>query len=473
MKIKITLAILLSVAFAGYSFAQNKHIKKNYKKLRNKFSYVRFLKDCNSAIVGELTYSHNDGGGRIPNGRKNIKIASLIGKKIEYWTPSHSVISTSKLGSTSNDNYNERLVSKDGKMGLIHPCKKIILEPKYDQIGEFNNEGLAIALLNDKIDVINLDGKSVLKESENLYFYDKNQSFPKIFKNTIIVNNKENEYFLFDIIKNKIISKTYSKISTDLIKITNEKRVFISTKDGKKTILDENGLEIMPLIFEKISDIVNNNRYISVTFPGKQGKNVYDYLEKKLVFPTNIQKTVGVALSKEDGIWEFETYKSGEHYSVYDTKHNRFIIKPSEESSKYVSHWNKLRSINNELIMIENSKNKKIEIINRLNSNLIMSFPSKTKLRTFKLKEKNKENIFFLTSIQPDRKNSKTFCSLYNQKLEPIFKDVKIHPIDIKNKGNYFYYKEHKDCYPCKTVYTAYDFNGKIIGEPYKYIPKK
>tara|TARA_B110000902_G_C14238889_1_gene561690 strand:+ start:159 stop:1655 length:1497 start_codon:yes stop_codon:yes gene_type:complete len=490
------LSTLLFIIFINSLFGQStidrKTKTKRINKLWKKYNYVSVNNKCNAAIVGEKILGGNDGGGRISIGISNIQIVSLLDKKLRPWKSPYSQAHT-LIMNYKNDNGNIRIVDNSNKVGLLNACDNVILEPKYDDIGGFNEEGLAVASLGDKLDVINLAGKSVLKEPLKYSFnYQehkrsvRNKTYPTVYSNNLIVSYDKVNYGVYNIIQDKEITPMkYSYIENTpffenkfLYPLKQKKIGYKAYTNNKATIINFEGNEI---VVPKMKDIIyhytlDNKSYAfgKVIINSKESLNMIDTKTNQYVFSENLDIKKIKPINK--GIWAVELNDNTKTKTgIFDINKQEFIIKPNEnytfDNGKITSHiTSSVKNTANIILINPKNGNKELHHINT--GKVVVTKPN-SKFNLISLKDNGKTSEFILITNQPNRRSSITYSDLFDENLEIVFENAKINQYDIKNKKNMFYFEESINCYPCKKVYTAYNLNGKLIGEKQNYNPAK
>ncbi len=496
IKTFLILGLLLTQGLIyGQNVIDEKTRNKRIKKLWDTYSSVRVNNDCNAAIVGERILGGNDGGGRIPKGVSNIKIISLLDKKLTPWSSPYAKAHT-MISNFKNDRGNLRILDDSNKVGLLNACKRVVLRPKYDEIGAFNDEGLAIAILNGKIDVIDLNGKSILQEPlkynsiyesynrNNRYKTIPNEPFPAVYKGTLIAGLPDKKFGVLNIYDNRIITE----YSYEIIKSTpyyqnkyasNSKIIgYEAYRNGNVTIINHLGREIIKPVFNSLSNYYETNENIYVSGTLKNGEvNIYDNLNNKFLLPTDISQEVYSTKQINNELWMLEfhtkdkpsTVQYSPNYSktgIYNVSTNKFIIEPNKEYK--ISNGRIRTDIHGFLIISTQGKTSKLFDYN----GKLLSKNHNAKYSNF-VSDKNQSHKFILVTIQPNPKSSKTICSLYKSNGDIVFENAEMNKRDIIKKADLFYIKESINCYPCEKVFTAFDLKGNMIGERRKYTPKE
>ncbi|WP_298546494.1 WG repeat-containing protein [uncultured Aquimarina sp.] len=489
------LLLLLAILISGISYSQldGKTINKRVSKLKKKYKYVSQVSKCNTVLVGEYIYGGNDGGGRIPKGIQNMKLISLENKKLQEDTKL-------KYAKALTLNYKQvkeykRLYTIEGingKIGVLDLCGNVIVEPKYDFINPFNKEGQAVAFVNNKIDVVDLSGKSILNDpfkyslkKEDFFTPRRTSKYLQVVNNNIIVGNDEGNYALFNITENKEITPfKYSFIYPNIFDHTRKNEIgFKAVSEGKQTLLDlTNGEELLPLTFYEIDDFISiaNKKFVRGTIDKEEKTNVLDIIENKFIFSDEIhlnrfnkikpitQKLWNVEISyplEKKNQYNPANGKLG----LYDTEKSDFVIKPD----KNISYIDLVRDIfgdtlTNALKISYKSNEGKLYLISPWK--VILEFQSSApEFKKIKLKNDTKTNEFYLMSVQPNRKSSKKLFTLFDTKWNKIFENIRAYAPKVKEDVFYFFERINCSPSPCENVYTAYDIDGKLIGEKQKY----
>ena len=475
---------LINVSY-GQKKLDRKTRLKIMKKIKRTYNYSFFESKCNKVLVGDEVLGGNDGGGRMLRGVNNIKIIALTDKKLSPWkspyTRSYSTFNTIK-----KDKGLIRVIGASNKVGLLSVCDQIVLKPSYDEIGRFNKDGFAVASIGNKIDVINLKGKSVLEKPFTYIFdaanHEKSISttqhakrYPEVVENMIIISKDNRSFGLFDILSNKIITPlVYDFIDTNPFINNrysgNEELIgYKAHRENRFTVIGFDGKELFDPLFYTINKFykVDDKMYVfGAVDSDKKIINSYDIANKTFVLPEEVAKeTTNIkAIDSDKLILELRPKKTG----IYSLSQKKFIIEPS---SLYKFRNGKIKT-NFKGFVIINLDNGSSKFFN-LKTGKLISANMNASYKSINIKGATKENNFILKALQPNRKSSDIFYTLYKEDGSIVFENIKMISRDLHIKNNFFYIEEKINCYPCQKMYTAFDSNGKLIGEIQKYDPTK
>ena len=462
---RVLTILFLSLSFISFSQQNN---DKKIEKLKKKYDYVSNISDQQTFLTGKSIKGPSDGGGGFTMGLNNIKIVNLEGKVImEPELANYRIL----LPFGRNDVKYSNLFCLWGgnnKVGIINTNGKIILEPTYDHINGFNAKGQAIAFNGDVLQVIDSEGRQILKENYKYKVnYDSFFSIPtpgkinyfNVINNNLVCSKDGVNYGVINVLTNKtVIPFEYSAIDPELFIKDTDTIGYPVFKNKLVTIRDiKTNKELSPFVFEEITDVIkiNNGSYLE----GKNDNvvdntreslfNYFDLKNQKLVFPKGLKMSKAIPINNT--FWIVNYYGDFLVYNVVKNeaiKTNDEIISISKLTDKAVLYENKSHAS----WVYDLEKNKKI-----------MEFPKKPSVYSFSLKKDGRIKDFFtLTSSKEG--NWMDFSTLYDNELNVIFSDLN-YAASYVEEDKYIISEDING----KRVMTAYDFDGKIIGEKYKF----
>src|SRR6478609_8261230 len=220
---RVLTILFLSLSFISFSQQNN---DKKIEKLKKKYDYVSNISDQQTFLTGKSIKGPSDGGGGFTMGLNTIKIVNLEGKVImEPELANYRIL----LPFGRNDvKYSNLfcLCGANNKVGIINTNGKIILEPTYDHINGFNAKGQAIAFNGDVLQVIDSEGRQILKENYKYKVnYDSFFSIPtpgkinyfNVINNNLVCSKDGVNYGVINVLTNKtVIPFEYSAIDPEL-----------------------------------------------------------------------------------------------------------------------------------------------------------------------------------------------------------------------------------------------------------------
>ncbi len=473
-KLKLVLLMFLSLSMTNINSQKKLDSKTKYKrikKLRKKYKFTISLDTVDVALVGTTPSKWIDG--KTYNYLvSDVKIIDLSDRKLKPHDAPYNMMQFSiATRDYRYDNGYFRVFDKNNKMGLIDIYGNVLIKPQFDEIGAFNKEGLAVATIGNKLNVINLQGKTQLKEPYKYIFDNKKynwkngREFPVVHNGKLIISKDNKKFGLLDIKTNKIVSPIkYDEIKE--IYIGDYKKLGLLAKiNNQVTILDkDNGKELVKPVFQYFLNYLHKNKkYLTGVTPDNK-MNAIDLDTKEFVFPDEMAKKLTKIMILTSDIFavELKNNNSKKMWGVYDIAKKNYIIKPTIQNVQYGNY------VNTPYFVVFKSFKNKYRLYSLKTGKLINNDPN-TDYKILKMGPKKK--IFLLVWSQPDRHNSKTFCSLYSSDGKTVFSKAEMNYTHLTIKKDFFYIEEHKNCYPCIKLFTAYDFNGNLIGEKYKYLP--
>lgn len=262
------------------------------------------------------------------------------------------------------------MIATKGKFGYIDEKGKIVIEPIWDNISNFDKYGYARTIKNNKMGVIKKSGESVL---ENIYdnisilsadeFIVTNNSKKNLIKNGKKVFEEDCERLDYISDQLYILGKEkYKDIVCELIHIDKDNNVKILSEEYKNIIKIANNTFICQL--NSVSKIVVVDNENNLEVKGIDIQNRYNkivYIDSDIII---IKKREAVGIVDYDGleIVPFKKYKKIENfyngYSVVQTFDDKYglINRKGEEiiSPKY--EYLKSSNKDNRLIFEKNGR---------------------------------------------------------------------------------------------------------------------
>jgi hypothetical protein len=201
-----------------------------------------------------------------------------------------------------------KIFDNTDKIGLINSCGEVIVAPKYNRIGKFNELGQAIAYLNDSFTVIDTLGNSLINRSfkhgqKNIGKYD-NEFYDDIKDNRVNSSDDGMLFGIYDFKENKqLIQNNYDKVSRlSNLYFYNENNKnnfpYVAEKNDVIQIIDYSSLkDILPMS-------IGANMVSSVT--ERNNKNLVVFSKKKKII-----KQLGPNLSSDESKFFKNIYYDG------------------------------------------------------------------------------------------------------------------------------------------------------------------
>lgn len=447
---------------------------------------------CDKFYIGKSVGSADDGGGFTIFEYEDVKIYDLknpeIGTEINFKFADRS-------GQQLFGIY--KIFDANNKVGLLNSCGQVLVPTKYNRISNFNKIGQALAYTDTDYTVLDTLGNSILKQP-------------------FIHGQKISKYSL----------EFYDDIADNRIQASKDGKLF-GVYDFKLN------KELIPYVYDEIANLSNSDfKVIAGILDDKLGyyavKNkiisIIDYSNFKEILPQSLGANGFQSLKKINGNYFIDFYKtknisgaasqnnSMDFHNIYfngkvlfDSKleiekieilRNRFITLQLHNKSSMIYDLEKFKFIAtfpNDLIKISDvypssfsSKNKQ-NLVTNFENHFLVSYSNENKAVSNSIFDINgqaktkplKGNSYFM--IQVDKLQDSFFYLvafesnfyLFNNKAEPILENFKI--LDNENEFAYFV-KDNililNEKIEDSFVYgkTAFDINGKMIGERYRYI---
>ncbi len=158
------------------------------------------------------------------------------------------------------DDGRHAVVKRDGKYGTIDTLGKEIIKPLYEASFKFDKEGYASVKRNGKYGMIDRTGKEVVKP-----VYDYVSSFDDGYAKVSVAG----KYGIVDRAAREIVSLKYEKIN--IIRVFDEVMFEVRNEKYKCGLVDKQGNEVMPLIFDEIKFFTGSSQavYFAVVMNGR------------------------------------------------------------------------------------------------------------------------------------------------------------------------------------------------------------
>ena len=411
-------------------------------------------------------------------GLKNSKVISKQGKTVKEFIDA-KIEFLRNQNNFGLDSY-FKLWNKNRKGTLINSNGDFILKPEYDYISFFNNKGQIIAFKNEDIFIFNNKGQQLnkvpLKYKTQLYpiattrfplLKDANTKKLKVIDNQIICSLDGINYGVYSLKENKVIIPfKYDMINSELLIKEKDTIAYKVFKKGLSSLVDYHSQnEMLPYVFEEITTVLNTNgkTFIEGNRKTKKGSiinlwvNYLDLETKKLVFPKELNLYKATPINQKfwivtinNSVFKNGFQKTIKSMSIYNIQDSRFIEKP------VLDKYSSIDKLSSNLVLF-NTKFNGSWIYDLVKKEKVALYTRKPSINKFKLKKANLERNFFI--IRENGKNT-----LYDEEFNIVFKDLSYNTSFIE--ADRFIIKERIDN---KYVKTAYDINGNIIGEKYKY----
>jgi WG containing repeat len=461
---------------------------------------------CDKFFTGKPLLSGNDGGGNTIEEFEDIELHDLSDPKVGI-----------KLNFNFADGSRRQLFEvyqifdRNNKIGLINSCGKVIIQPKYNHIANFNNLGLAVAYTDSEYTVIDTLGNPILKQGfkhglSNFYKYN-NESYDDIKDNRIIGSNDGKLFGIYDFKEDKqLIPFVYDDISVIENKSyqVNEGEMvnyfYLARKNEVESIIDySNFNEILPLSLQA-------NGYSSIL--KINGKYFIDFYKTKKII-RQINSSTSIDESKffhniyYDGKTLFDPKLEIKNIEIFKNRfitlqlHNGGSMVYDLEKSKFVSNFpNDLVKINGVNFTISISKNegnliKGIEEYfqvsflcgDKCTRNALFNLDGKAKTTplqegSFSIIEvdKAKDIFFYLVQHRVNNFELNYNYSLFNNDGKLILDNFNMYDSKLDYayfvKNNQLVLNEEIKGIENSHLYgkTAFDINGNMVGERYKHI---
>lgn len=451
---------------------------------------------CDKFFIGKPFGSANDGGGYTIYEFEDVKIHDLknpdIGTEINFKFADRSrqqLFGIYKIFDVNN------------KVGLINSCGQVFVPTKYNRISNFNKIGQAVAYTDTDYTVLDTLGNSILKKpfkhAQNISKYS-NEFYDDVEDNRIKGSNDGKLFGIYDFKLNKeLIPYVYDEISmiskTDykaFVDVLDDKIGYLAVKNKILSIIDySNFKEILPLSlgangFNAVKKI-NGNYFIDFYKTIKTVKKINATLseDKSLVFH-NVYYNGKVLFNSELEIEKIDIFRNrfitlqlhNKGSMIYDTEKSKFI-------ATFPNDLIKIGGISSSFSISKNKQNLVTDFenyfqVNYLNENKTIT----NSIFDINGQEKTKRlngNGFF--KIQVDKLQDLFFYMvgfennfyLFNNDGKPILENFKI----LDNDKEFAYFVKDNililnERIENSFVYgkTAFDINGKMIGERYRFI---
>lgn len=233
-------------------------------------------------------------------------------------------------------------IYENEKWGVIDSKGNIIIEPTYNEMIIIPDNTKAVFICMGDVDYTNgtYTSKAVNDKNEQLYTdYDKVEAIYNNDKNNnlfyasaVLKVQKDGQYGLISTEGQELLACTQDSIEP----IIGTKSVFVTTKDGKKGLVDKNGKVVIENKYTEISSVTNQyeNGFIVKNEDGKYGIINYDTtvaLEEKYDEIKNIYgNSMYVA-------------KEGDTLEIINTKGEKFLV----------GMYNEIKEINTDDIVVK------------------------------------------------------------------------------------------------------------------------
>jgi len=450
--------------------------------MKTKYSYLSDISEEGHLITGDYIYGFNDGGGAPRIGLKNIKLITLKGdvKKVSNFSDKEIEFLPFYGDRLVRDSY-FKVWSKNRIGGVVNSNGNYIINPVYEYISGFNENGYIVAIKENEMFVFDTNGSQINKTplNYNISLYspsttrfpllkDANNSL-RVIDNKVICSSIDGlKYGVFDLNENKfIIPINYDKISSDLFIKNNDTIAYKVYKRNLSTLINYNThKEQYPYVFEEITDIIEfkGEKFVEGIFKKKLNKkpfsiftNYTNYINvntQKLVFPKDLKLYEAKPIDLKYWIVKIlgvnKKQISTDGYGIYDVENSSFLEKP------ILDKYSSIIRLSDKLVLF-NKKNAESWLFDLNKKEKIRIFDGQPLFRQFSLSNGQITKSFI--SITQNRKNT-----LYDEDFNEVFSDLEYSASYIEEDR--YIIKERING---KYVKTAYDIDGKIIGKKYEY----
>ena len=186
-------------------------------------------------------------------------------------------------------------IKKDNKWGAINPSGQIVIPPKYEFLGDFNEFGVALFRENNKYGAINLQNQEVLPA-----IYDD----VRIDSTEGIIVAKAGKWGILNLQGKTVFSVDYDKIAHA------PHKHFWLWKGNKKGVANSKGKEVVPVKFDEVM-IFSPQRFIvqlgdSVGLLDDIQGEVLPVKYDSLKISSTIDKTIRVYIHGKSGLTSWE-----------------------------------------------------------------------------------------------------------------------------------------------------------------------
>lgn len=416
--------------------------------------------NCGKFFTSKVKGSANDGGG--------FTIFELVDIEMhDLKNPNVGIKTNFTIADGAHRELFEiyKIFDNSDKIGLINSCGEVIVPPKYNRIGKFNELGQAIAYMDGNFTVIDTLGNSLINRSfkhgqKNVRKYD-NEFYDDIKDNRVKSSDDGKLFGIYDFKENKqLIQNNYDKVSrlSDLY-FYNE-----NNKNNFPYVAEKNGI-IQIIDYSNLKDIL----------PMSIGANYVSKVDKRNNKNLVVFSTTKKSIKKLNSNVSSDESKSFENI-YYDGK---ILFDPSLEIKKIDMHNDPyviLQLYNGDSMIYDLNKSKFLITIKgalaQIDSfNEIYSGNNDNKMQN-RYQDRNKYLSISIPCVGPDcySVNSKRYClfDIDGNMKTKFLQQANYAIIQIDKSQEKFLYLVYHRVNSLSSVYSLIDNNGNVLLDNFK-----